>query len=171
MTDEHPVSPSVFEKLLAILLALGGLLGIGMALYFGPEFFRQHWIYLVLLIAMAAAFGAATYAGILYLRGRRKGWKWATVLYGSQIPVITVPGLSYEWYTSFAVQLIFVGDRDPVTFSLGSSLTFFLDTRITQVLLGINIFAIIAFVYLFLQKGKWSGAAEPAETPATNETD
>ena len=165
MTDEDTSTSSAGEKFFALFLVIGGLLGIGIALYFAPQFLSQHWIYGSVVFVMLAAFGWATYVGILLLRGRRRGWKWATILFASQIPIVSVPGLAYEWYTGFGLSWIFVGDRDPLTFELGSSLSFFLDTRITAVLFGINLFAVLAFIYLIAQRGRWSGSANEESAP------
>ena len=84
-------------RVLAILLAAGGVVGIGVGVWMGYTFIQTHWIYGVLVAALLGLFVWSVIAGIRLWRGEPKGWKWATILFALQIPIFTIPGLSYEF--------------------------------------------------------------------------
>jgi hypothetical protein len=69
--------PTAGERVLAFMLLLGGVLGIGVSLYMG-----------VLL------FAGSMLTGFRLWRGRDSGRRWAIILFAMQIPILTVPGTS-----------------------------------------------------------------------------
>jgi len=139
-------------RVLACLLMLGGVLGIGLAFLMAYQFLQVHWIYLVFVAAFLALFAWSALTGLRLWRGERRGWKWATILFAMQIPVLTVPGLAYEYYTGLAIKLI--GGRADTSFSLGlgANAQLYLDTRITDLVYGVNLFALGAVIYLLMKR-------------------
>jgi hypothetical protein len=102
MSDVHWTKTA---RLLAALLVVGGVLGVGLAFWMGYRFVQVHWVYILLVAAFLALFVWCVMAGVRLWRGEAKGWKWATILFALQIPVLTVPGLTYEFYTGLALTL------------------------------------------------------------------
>lgn len=135
-------------RFFALLLLIGGVLGIGLSIYMGYTFVQQHWIYLVLVFGFFALFAWSALTGVRLWRDQPRGWKWAKILYAAQIPILTVPGFDYEYYTGIAIKLI-GGETDSFfNLGLGASATLYLDTRITGLVYGVNVFALIALAYL-----------------------
>jgi hypothetical protein len=139
-------------RILACLLMLGGVLGIGLAFILAYQFLQVHWIYLFLVAGFMALFGWSALTGFRLWRGERRGWKWATILFALQVPVLTVPGLAYEYYTGLAIKLM--GGKVGASFSLGlgANAKFYLDTRITDMVYGVNLFALGAVIYLVMKR-------------------
>lgn len=135
-------------KALAILLILGGVLGIGISFYMAYQFLQVHWIYLVLVAAIMSLFTWTAITGLRLWHGEPRGWKWATILFAAQIPVLTVPGLSYEYYTGLAIKLVGGNVDSPFSLGLGAYANLYLDTRITDLIYGVNLFAVGAVIYL-----------------------
>ena len=94
------------SRFLALVLMVGGVLGIGVACVFALRFLRVHWIYGLLVAAFLWLFVWSALTGYRLWRNEARGWKWALILFAMQIPVLTVPGLSYEYYTGIALRLL-----------------------------------------------------------------
>jgi hypothetical protein len=135
-------------KLLAVMLAIGGVLGIGLAIWMGYQFVPVHWIYIVLVVAFLLLFIWSVIAGIRLWRGEPKGWKWATILFALQVPVLTVPGLSYEFYTGLALKIVGGDVETNVGLDFGANANFYLGTEITGLVYGVNLVAVAALIYL-----------------------
>ena len=135
-------------RFFALLLIIGGVLGMGLSIYMAYTYLQQHWIYLLLVLGLFVVFGWSALTGVRLWRDQPRGWKWAKILYAAQIPVLTVPGLDYEYYTGIAIKLL-GGEADNVfEFGLGASATLYLDTGVTGLVYGVNLFAVIALIYL-----------------------
>lgn len=148
------------SKFLALLLTLGGVLGMGLSVYLGYTFVQRHWVYVVLAVAFLSLFVWTTLTGIRLWRNDSRGWKWGKILFAAQIPVLTVPGFSYEYYSGIAIKVL--GGRVDSNYSmeLGANANLYLDTRITDLVYGINLFAIGALIYL-MAKSKPDIAPDP----------
>jgi len=161
-------SVNVGDRFLATLLLLGGILGMGLSVYLGIRMLRIHWVYGVLVAAFLLVFVWSALTGLRLWRGERRGWKWATILFALQIPILTVPGLSYEYYTGISIQVMGGHVDKWLTFSLGANANFYLDTRITAWAYGVNVFAIAATIYLLTRRRSYVAAdAGPPPAPAT----
>ena len=139
-------------RFLAVLLGVGGLLGIGLGLYLGYQYLQQHWIFIFLVAAFLAVFAWSTLAGARLWRGDERGWKWAIILFVAQIPVLTVPGFSYEFYTGLAIKLLGGNVENNFPLGFGTSINVYLDVRINDLIYGVNLFALGAAVYLLNKK-------------------
>jgi len=158
-------SVNVWDRFLAVLLMLGGILGIGLSVYMGMRMLRIHWVYGVLVAAFLLVFVWSGLSGLRLWRGERRGWKWATILFALQIPILTLPGLSYEYYTGIAIPVMGGHVDKWLTFSVGAEANFYLDTRITDWVYGVNVFALAATVYLLTRRRSYV-AADAAQPPA-----
>jgi hypothetical protein len=145
-------SASAGDRLLALMLMLGGVVGIGLSVFMGVKYLQVHWLYSILVAAFLLLFAWSALAGFRLWRGERRGWKWATILFAMQIPILTVPGLSYEYYTGMSFKVAGGHVDKPVTFALGSNANFYLDTRITDLVYGVNLFALAATCYLITRR-------------------
>lgn len=90
--------------------------------------------------------------GVRFWRAESRGWKWATILFAMQIPVLTVPGLSYTYYTGIAMHLMGGHVAKPFSLEFGSEASMWLDPRIDGLIYGINLVALAAAVYLFMRR-------------------
>ena len=159
MSIEHRLGGSVDEthkaigvRFLALILAVGGVLGIGIVLWMAYQFLQQHWVYIFLVAAFMAVFVWTTITGVRLWRGDPRGWKWALILFIAQIPILTVPGFSYEFSVGFAIKVVGRNAALSFPFGLGTSINVYLDTAITDLVYGVNLFALAAAIYLFLKK-------------------
>jgi hypothetical protein len=134
---------------LAALLCIGGAIGIGISIYFAIRGFQSHWIYLVMFSLFTSVYVWAIITGIRLWRGDPRGMKWAKILFATQIPVFTFPGITYEWYTGLSMTLMRGHVEHTLSFDMGSGFNFYLDTRITDVAYGVNIVALVALVILY----------------------
>jgi hypothetical protein len=148
----NSVHQTKVAKLLAALLVVGGVTGIGLALWMGYQFIQIQIGFIVLAAAFMALFVWSGIAGIRLWRGEAKGWKWAAISFALQIPVLTVPGLRYEFYTGLSLKLVGGNVKSPFGFNLGAGLEFYLNTEITGLVYGANLFAIAALIYLLRRR-------------------
>lgn len=135
-------------RFLAIMLIGGGVAGIAVAFWMGYNFIQVHWVYIVLVAAFLALFVWSTIAGVRLWRGEPKGWKWATILFALQVPVLTVPGISYEFYTGLALKIVGGDPGGNFAFGFGANANFYLGTEITGLVYGVNLIGLVAFIYL-----------------------
>lgn len=138
-------------KFLAFLLTVGGVLGVGISVYLAYTFVQQHWIYIVLAAAFGALFVWTTLTGIHLWQNKPRGWKWGKIVFAAQIPVLTVPGFSYEYYSGIAIKVLGGQADSHFKMEVGANANFYLDTRITDLMYGVNVFALLAFVYLLVK--------------------
>ena len=138
-------------RFLALLLVVGGLVGIGTSVFMGYGFLPQHWVYGVIVAAFLVLFVWSLIVGVRLWRGDPRGIKWSKILFSCQVPILTVPGFSYEYFTGVSIKIVGGEVDSNVALNLGAGAEFFLDTRITSLVFGINIFAVLALVYLFFK--------------------
>lgn len=140
--------PTLVSRVIAGLLVLGGLSGLAMAGSLAYDAVQTHWIYLTIAAAFGAVFVASTLAGVRLWRGDPRGWRWARILFAAQVPVFTVPGATWEFYTGVGLPLAGGAFEENLTLRLGGGLTAYLDTRITAVAYGVNLVAVLVLAYL-----------------------
>jgi hypothetical protein len=151
----NQTSPNAGDRTLALLLMVGGVLGVGISIFTAGQFLRMHWIYGVLIAGVLFVFVWSALTGYRLWRGEVRGWKWATILFALQIPILTVPGFSYEYYTGIALQIMGGHVDKTFTLSLGSNANLYLDTRIVDLRYGVNLFAIGATIFLLLRRSNY----------------
>ncbi|MDF2434935.1 MAG: hypothetical protein JWP44_4566, partial [Mucilaginibacter sp.] len=135
--------PTEVERVLAVLLMLGGIFGIGVSLYMAALLFRRQWVYSLIAGPLVLLFAWSMLTGFRLWRGRISGRTWATILFAMQIPILTFPGFSYEYYTGFSVKIIGGHVDKPVSISVGSNGNLqVLDPRVTDSAYGLNLFGL-----------------------------
>ena len=118
----------------------------------GNTFIQTHWIYGVLVAALLGLFVWSVIAGIRLWRGEPKGWKWATILFALQIPIFTVPGLSYEFYTGLSLKVVGGDTTGNLGLNFGAYADFHLSTQVDGLIYGVNVVALIALIYLLMNR-------------------
>jgi len=154
---------SIGVRIAALMLIVGGVIGIGIGIYMGYQFLQQHWIYLVLAAAFLVVFVWSVITGIRLWKNDDRGWKWSKILFAAQIPIVTLPGCSYEYFTGAAFKVVSGNHEENFKLSLGATITAYLDTRITDVVLGVNIIAVVVLFYLL-----WQSRSNKPLKPAAN---
>jgi hypothetical protein len=149
-------------RLLAMLLLVGGLVGVAVILYMGYGMLQQHWIYGLVFALFALLFAYSTFVGFRLWRGHPLGRKRAMILFATQVPVFTVPGATYEWYTGLAFKIMGGHVEKNTVLELGSSINFYLDTRITDLAYGVNVVALAALLFLIATRSNPGVQPTPA---------
>ena len=142
-------------KLIALLLAIGGIVGVGICGWTCVKlaFYQSQPIFSLatgLLVVFAIIFALCTWTGVDLWRGKPRAYKWARVLFALQIPAITIPGFAYQFYTGMLLLAYWNHGEGKLgaDFELASSFTFTISSRIEDSIVGINLIALAAFIYL-----------------------
>lgn len=150
MAQQQSVSKSA--KALAVLLTLGGVAGIGVALLVGYQLAQTHWAYAGLMLLLVALFAWSALTGIRLWRGDPRGWRWAAILFAAQIPVLTMPGFAYEYFTGLAVKLIGGDVESSLSFGIGATANVFVGTPAPGFTYGVNLVAVAALALLLWRR-------------------
>ena len=144
----------VNRKLVALLLAVGGIAGVMLSLSAEVRFLSllgDNRMNAVFMGLYAFIFGSSTWIGIELWRKKPSAFKWAQVLLVAQIPTVGFPGFAYYFYTGLTLYLSFSTRADVVTgfdFELGSALGFHISRELEGFAWGINLVAILALYLL-----------------------
>ncbi len=143
----HPAKWGI--RALALFLVVGGIAGVVIVLLAevgenGPS----HLPFLGLAMFM---FGCSVWVGTELWQGKPRSYKWAQIVFIAQIPTISFPGFSYQFF--LGLMLGFSFSRDAATklnleFELGSRFNFHILTEIDNLIIGVNLIAIAALIYL-----------------------
>jgi len=150
-------------RFFAAMLVIGGVLGIAIVAIIGGQLIKQHWLLAFPMGGLAALFAWAAFTGSRLWQGTPYGRKWATILFASQIPVLALPGIKYQWFTGahFGPLLQFGNGSTRAEFgvNVGANGEFFIGTGVTEFAIGINLFAV--FALLLLVRSNNSSKATP----------
>jgi hypothetical protein len=163
--NSKPLQSAV--RLPALLLILGGTFGIGLFLWLGYQSELSDWQFAALIALGIGIFVWSSIVGIRLWRGREGALTWARILYALQIPIFTINGAEYEYFTGFSTPLLHGPGGTNFTLSFGASmsLAFNPNANSTSYVVGGNLVAVVALFVLFLRT--WpnnslkSDAAEP----------
>jgi hypothetical protein len=140
------------------MLVLGGVLGFAIIAYLAVLLVRTRWIYGLMAVALLLLFAWSALTGIRLWRGQRRGLRWAIILFAMQIPILSVPGLSYEYYTGVSLKIMGGHVDKTVSLSLGANGNVqLLDPR-TDLAYGLNLFALAATTYLLARRRRFATA-------------
>jgi hypothetical protein len=138
-------------RLIATLLVAGGLLGLVLAVPLIQNFARQQqYVRTVVPVISIALFGWCVWTGIKLWRGLPSGYRWATILFALQIPVVCISRVTYELSTGFSARTLFGNSTRQFGANIGSSLNFLISPEPLGWMLGINLVAVVAVAYLIL---------------------
>jgi hypothetical protein len=139
-------------RFFAAMLIGGGAIGMAIVAIIGFQLVQQSWLLIVPMAGLAAVFAWAAFTGVRLWQGTPYGRKWAPILFASQIPVLAIPGLKYQWFTgaNFGPAIQFGSGSTEAGFSanIGANGDFLFGPGVTECVFGINLFAIIALVLL-----------------------
>jgi hypothetical protein len=144
-------------RIVSVVLGLGGLAGIiasaEMALHLAHEGRAGHVVVPVISIPL---FAWCVIKAVDLWRGRAAGYRWAKLLFLLQIPAFCLSRLTYEFSTALSARIL-VGHSDRLFgANIGSSLNLLVSREPMGWLIGINVVALLAFLYLLVvtrQKG------------------
>lgn len=132
-------------RFFATMLVIGGVFGFCVFALFT---LYGHMSLLGTPLLAAFAFGGLT--GWRLWQGRSNAWRRSAMLYAFQIPVMALPGLVYDFYLGPAINFQW-GDVDAHwAFAFGANAHILIGAVDGGSRFGINLFALIAFLYLFL---------------------
>lgn len=152
MSNESQNSVDSGIRILAFLLIAGGIVG---ALLTGVQVLNQLPLLSGFTVVAIIVFIWSTLKGFDLWRGRPTGYKWAKILFGSQVPFVSIPYFEYEFLLGLGFRIIYgratyIGvDTDLyIGFAYGGTMNFLISPEIQSTALGINVIALIGFVYL-----------------------
>lgn len=136
-------------RIIAFFLLAGGLLGLMGALLAVYHCAQQQRVVAVLSgIVSTFLFGWCILAGAALWRTTPSGFKWAKLLFAIQVPVFSVARLSYEFSTFFSLRVMIGNTTHYIGGNIGSSSNLNLLPQAPGFLFGINIVAVLIFLYL-----------------------
>lgn len=150
-------------RLIALLLIVGGAMGVAVALLVTGQVLSKAPGYSALALLLIAVFLGNFWTGLALWQGKRWAFIWATILFAAQLPVIVAPALIYQFYTGVYFAILFDRARDAkfnFQFMFGTSLQLHFASSLDHVVLGLNIVPI--FVLIYLCSARWP-ARERAE--------
>jgi len=117
---------------------------------------RAHWLVAVPVAILVGLFVLAVWVGSLLWRQSPRAWIWATVLYALQVPVVTTPPISFDYFTGFALTLMKLDVsgwhlNTAWEFHVGAGGNLLLNNPAANVGLGVNLFALVAAGYLLMR--------------------
>ncbi|KQX98011.1 hypothetical protein ASD22_12520 [Rhodanobacter sp. Root480] len=139
-------------RFFSVMLVAGGGVGVAMVMILGLKLLPQGWLLLVPLAGLAALFAWAAFTGIRLWQGTPYGRRWAPILFASQIPMFSLQGIRYQWFTgaelSPTVQLGTGSVPLGLSVNLGANGQFFFGDEAAELFIGLNLFAVVALVLL-----------------------
>lgn len=142
----------IVNRLFSLALVAGGITGVVMAAMWAFRLAQQHSPGALFFGLFCFTYAWAILVGIRLWQGTAFGVRWATILFVSQIPVIALPNFRYEWFTGgyLGTTLRFSGNTTGLDFGaeLGANFQFFLAGITNEVVIGVNLFALVALILL-----------------------
>ncbi len=131
-------------RVFALLLIVGGLIGVGSSAVLAYRFAPLHWLIAVDSAAFTAVFAWSSAVGLRLWRGDPGGAKWAIALYALQIPVLEIHGFKYDYFTGVAILIVHNPDGSPVALDFGADMALMFNGGSGGFVLGVNIIAMAA---------------------------
>ncbi len=132
-------------KIMALIQAIGGVLGAGNYLYiYGPHLLNGevsfiNWAILLIVISL---FAITSFVAWRYWRIQKDNNGLWRLMIGLQVPAFCIRGFGYEFYSGFKVPLGYAVDKFGISASLGSNAALFWNTN-APFALSFNIGALI----------------------------
>jgi hypothetical protein len=153
------MKPPVGVRVLAVFLIVGGLVGIGLAVWMVVLGIQQP-VFAVFAVLIAALFAFTCWQGLQLWKGTPGGYRWAKVLFAAQIPALSVGGLTYGFYTLLSASIRIGSGVGNFDFNLGSAFNLMHSPEPQPIYVGVNVVALVAFAYLMLQSRFGTGSAQ-----------
>ncbi|WP_062058776.1 hypothetical protein [Cellvibrio sp. OA-2007] len=147
---QHKIS-GVGLKVISFFLIAGGAIGVALSI-FGAAFILNKSVlsaFQSIFIFGGVAF-FAIYQGLKIWQGKPESLKWGAILFAMQILSFAYAGASYTFHTLFKLALVINAFGATISTRFGTSLNAALNSPEPNYI-GINIFAIFAFVYILVK--------------------
>lgn len=136
-------------RFVAILLIAGGLLGLTGSTLGIYQAAKHHQIATAISGILAIGlFAWSLRSGVSLWRFKRDALRPAQILFAMQIPVFSLARFSYEFSTFFSFRVMVGNTTHHIGGNIGSSSNIGLLSQPTDFLVGINIIALLVFLYL-----------------------
>jgi len=136
-------------RVIGVFLLAGGLLGLVGSLLAVYQSARQHQLLAEISgILSTGLFAWCIPAGAALWRPTPNGFKWAKFLFAIQVPVFSIARISYEFSTFFSFRVMIGNTTHHIGGNIGSSSNLNLLPQPAGFLFGINIIAVVVFLYL-----------------------
>lgn len=145
--NRRSIAPGV--RLISAFLIVGGIAGIAAVLW--AETGALILSDLIFLGFALLVFGASVWVGADLWKGKPQSYKWAQLLFLFQIPTVSFHGFAFQFYLALVLGLSFsreAASRLNIEFELGSSLNVKISPQIESLVVGVNMVAIAALIYL-----------------------
>jgi hypothetical protein len=149
--DDHHVGrhQERWQRVIAVFLLAGGLLGLIGSLLAVYHSVRQHQLLTEISCILSTGLVAwCIPAGAALWRLTPNGFKWAKFLFAVQVPVFSIARISYEFFTFFSFRVMIGNTTHHIGGNIGSSGDLNLLPQPAGFLFGINIIAVLVFLYL-----------------------
>ena len=144
----------LYRKLIALLLAAGGGVGVIIALWsevtmvLHAESEGARAVSAIFMGIFTLIFGLSAWVGVDLWRKKPKAFTWARVLLIAQIPSVSFPGFAYKFYTGMTLVLGLNQTTLGFEAQLGSAISFRIASDIEGFAFGVNVVAALALVLL-----------------------
>lgn len=139
-------------RFFAVCLMVGGVIGVVISVLMILQLLQQNILLIAFFLFFVFLFAWVAFVGFRLWQGTVYGYKWAPIVFASQIPVISSTGFQYAWFTGIKFDLVM--QFAPVSkfnflANLGANIELYFGGSNTDIsAFGINVFALIAFLML-----------------------
>lgn len=152
---------NLITKLIAIIEIVGGALGFVLNVYLAfeiyPEVFQNNlpigeisFITCIMLFGLAA-YAFAFFSGLFLFKGHPRGYSMSLVTQALQIPQLLIAGVTYYFGVGMHFVIAYSNEVVSSNFFLGSSWEIKYSEAPLETFIGINVIALIFFIYLKVQ--------------------
>lgn len=142
---------SVGLKIISSFLIVGGVIGIALSIFGTAFIFSKSVLYALHSIFIFG--GVAFFAlcqGVKIWQGKPESLKWGAILFAMQIFSFAYAGVSYTFHTLFKLALVINSSGATISTRFGTDFNAYFESQELNYI-GINIFAIFAFIYIVIK--------------------
>lgn len=152
-------------RFLSLCMIIGAIVSIGTIGFLSVKFITRP-VLLLVFIPFVILFIVYIVKGISLWKGKANAYKWAFWLFVIQIPIISIPGFSYHLFTGLVIAYRYGDVASNLIFNLGGGFNFYISHAIKAEYYGVNLFALVASIYLlqYIWKG-WTSAGSNETSP------
>ncbi len=160
------------RRVFAMAMVGGGIVGAGMFAFAVHDGLHDAgWTSWMFWLMWMALFAWAAVAGAGLWSGTQRGFRWAKLVFACQLPIVSLPGYKYIWFTGASIAPTFDFTPQNTTFSLalraGAEGQAFVGAGLTTTSIGVNLFALAGLVFLRHDERRrmLAGTAAPSVAP------
>lgn len=156
---QHKIS-SAGLKVISFFLIAGGAIGVTLSIFGAAFILNKSVLSAFQSIFIFGGFSFfVLYQGLKIWQGKQESLKWGAILFAIQIFSFSYAGVSYTFHTLFKLALVVDASGATISTRFGTSLNAALNSQESNYI-GINIFAIFAFVYILIKIINFKKAVE-----------